>query len=47
MFFVSNATPAATSTGSGIAARYPGDKNIASDPAVILCGRFRVVHVTK
>jgi hypothetical protein len=40
MFFVSNPTPAATSTGSGIAARYPGDKNIASDPAVILADDF-------
>ena len=39
-FFVPNATPAATSTGSGIAARYPGDKNIASDPAVIFADDF-------
>ena len=41
MFFVPNAaTLAATSAGSGIAARYPGDKNIASDPAVILADDF-------
>src|SRR5947209_397000 len=39
-FFLPNATPAATSTGSGIAARYPGDKNIASDPAVIFADDF-------
>jgi len=39
-FFVPSATPAATSTGSGIAARYPGDKNIGSDPAVILADDF-------
>jgi len=32
--------PDATSTGSGIAARYPGDKKIASDPAVIFADDF-------
>jgi hypothetical protein len=38
-FFITNATLAATSA-IGIAARYPGDKNIASDPAVIFADDF-------
>jgi hypothetical protein len=38
-FFIPNATPAATSA-TGIAAHYPRDKNIASDPAVIFADDF-------
>src|SRR5438067_3123707 len=38
IFLTSSAT--ATSADSGIAARYPGDKNIASDPAVIFADDF-------
>src|SRR5436309_15171710 len=33
-------TPAAAPADTGIAARYPGDKNIASDPAVIFADDF-------
>ncbi len=33
-------TPTIASADSGIAARYPGDKNIASDPAVIFADDF-------
>ena len=32
--------PDGTFTGSSIASRYPGDKNIASDPAVIFADDF-------
>ena len=35
-----SALPTAARAQSGIAARYPGDKNIASDPAVILADDF-------
>ena len=38
IFLTSSAT--ATSADSGIAARYPGDKNIASDPAVVFADDF-------
>jgi hypothetical protein len=37
---VPSATLGATTAKDGIAARYPGDKNIASDPAVILADDF-------
>jgi len=39
-FLTSSATPTTASADSGIAARYPGDKNIASDPAVIFADDF-------
>ena len=38
IFLAASAT--ATLADIGIAARYPGDKNIASDPAVILADDF-------
>jgi len=38
MFLTASAT--ATSADTGIASRYPGDKNIASDPAVIFADDF-------
>jgi hypothetical protein len=37
---IPSATLAATTANIGIAARYPGDKGIASDPAVILADNF-------
>lgn len=37
---VPSATLGATTANNGIAARYPGDKNIASDPAVIFTDDF-------
>ena len=37
---VPSATLGATTANNGIAARYPGDKNIASDPAVIFADDF-------
>jgi uncharacterized protein (DUF2141 family) len=39
-FLIPSATLAATTANVGIASRYPGDKNIASDPAVILADNF-------
>ena len=39
-FLTSSATPTTASADSGIAARYPGDKNIGSDPNVILADDF-------
>jgi len=39
-FLISSATPTTGSADSGIAARYPGDKNIANDPAVIFADDF-------
>jgi len=39
-FLTSSATPTTAPADIGIAARYPGDKNIASDPAVILFDDF-------
>jgi hypothetical protein len=39
-FLTSSATPTTAPADSGIAARYPGDKNIASDPAVIFADDF-------
>ena len=38
--FTSGAIPSAARAQGGIAARYPGDKNIGSDPAVILADDF-------
>ena len=40
IFLVPSATPTAAPADSGIAARYPGDKNIASDPAVLFFDDF-------
>src|SRR6266700_8399443 len=37
-------TPTTAPADSGIAARYPGDKNIASDPAVIFADDFESYH---
>src|SRR5882724_1606067 len=39
-FLVSSATPTTAPADTGIASRYPGDKNIASDPAVIFADDF-------
>src|SRR5437764_6095837 len=39
-FLTSSATPTTAPAGIGIAAAYPGDKNIASDPAVIFADDF-------
>src|SRR5438874_6169717 len=39
-FLISSATPTTAPADTGIAAAYPGDKNIASDPAVILADDF-------
>src|SRR5438552_14802613 len=39
-FLTSSATPTTAPADIGIAARYPGDKNIASDPEVILADDF-------
>jgi hypothetical protein len=39
-FFASSATPTTAPADIGIAARYPGDKNIADDPAVIFADDF-------
>lgn len=39
-FLTSGAIPTVAEADSGIAARYPGDKNIASDPAVIFADDF-------
>ena len=39
-FLTASATPTTVPADIGIAARYPGDKNIASDPAVILADDF-------
>ena len=39
-FLTSSATPTTAPADIGIAAAYPGDKNIASDPAVILADDF-------
>src|SRR5438105_8077030 len=40
VFLAPSATPTAAPADSGIAARYPGDKNIASDPAVVFADQF-------
>ena len=39
-FLTSSVTPTTAPADSGIAARYPGDKNIANDPAVIFADDF-------
>src|SRR5437773_6577221 len=39
-FLTSSATPTTAPADIGIAAAYPGDKNIASDPAVIFADDF-------
>ena len=39
-FLTPSATPTTAAADNGIAARYPGDKNIASDPAVIFADDF-------
>jgi hypothetical protein len=39
-FLTSSATPTTAPADIGIAARYPGDKNIASDPAVLFADDF-------
>src|SRR5438477_3226832 len=39
-FLTSSITPTAALADSGIASRYPGDKNIASDPDVIFADDF-------
>ena len=39
-FLISSATPTTAPADIGIAAAYPGDKNIASDPAVIFADDF-------
>ena len=39
-FLTSSATPKTAPADIGIAAAYPGDKNIASDPAVIFADDF-------
>jgi len=39
-FLISSATPTTAPADSGIAARYPGDKNIANDPAVLFADDF-------
>src|SRR5438552_17594824 len=39
-FLTASAIPTVAEADSGIAARYPGDKNIASDPAVVFADDF-------